>query len=103
MYEGVIISQLCLVTHDRMAAEGPGFWLSGLIPLGRYPVLWFTLPCPPLLGALLEAFFLDACFPFLWSTGHMAGIIVGAMYAVLACCLKILVRLCLASHRKFIG
>ncbi|KAH9379365.1 hypothetical protein HPB48_013631 [Haemaphysalis longicornis] len=88
----ILALKLCLVTDDRMAAEGNGFRLLKLIPLGRYPVLWFTLPCPPVLGAFLEKYFLDTCFPFLWSPAHEAGIIVGSIYAVLARCRKMLVR-----------
>lgn len=49
-------------------------WLKG-----QYPFLWFELPCPSILGAILEAAFLRSAMPFLWTPGNAAGIVVGLL------------------------
>lgn len=76
---------------DGVPAEDD--WFGGLwpIPPGRYPFLWFTLPIHPVVAAFIEAHFVDGCFPFLWSTGHVAGLAAGIGYAIMDFAVKKLV------------
>ncbi|XP_077499586.1 rhomboid-related protein 4-like [Amblyomma americanum] len=79
-FTGCTAALLALKVSLAQGARGVGsqsvpWYLAWL--RGRYPFLWLELPCPPLLGAILEAAFLRAAMPFLWTAGNAAGIVVG--------------------------